>query len=1005
MTAASQPLRDLAIEAGGNGAPARWAVRWDELTGQAHTLLAPGVLWDEAEAIDEAATFLLRNERLLGVDGDSLVLAGDSTAGSVRYLTFQQHIDGIVVDGATVDFRLRITRDGQRLSMVRNRAVPAGHVPTSATLGREQALQEALADLAPSRLEVMEPGELVVFAGDPARAPKPALAWRSRVWMPGPSVLVTYVDARAGMVLYRYDDVRRDLEGTISVDYEERTVDDPILTSIVPDIMVTGSGGTVETDAAGLFVVPGMADEDLTTAMMGATMQIFDVSLGNNATPEDTFFATVGAGNDFLWEEANATIAARDVLAHVRIVRDYAELRAPALSWLNDVVPVTVNVDAGSCNAYYYNGTMTFYAEDPNGSCVNYGRVSDVVYHEYGHGYHHYLIETGGFDGTVSEGSADYLSSTIWDDPYLGWGCYGPGTWIRELDTDKVYPVDMVGEVHTDGLIWGSALWDLRAEMVALYGYESGVELTDQLFTDVLRGGPSLTETYDELVLADDDNGDLTDGTPHLCLLTEVMGDHGLGPGELGYFIYEHEALGTQPGTATSYPIEASFLVVEPACSDFDPESVTLYHAMDPAGPFVEQLLTWDGASGYTGEIPRYPSGATVYYYLSAMDHDEVTVFTTHDGEEADLYRFFVGDLDEIWCDDMEFTDGVFTHDTGTPDEPEGGNDDWERSEPLGLTGDPEAATSGTMVWGTDLSDDGEYSNNMLQYLDLGGVWVDDAERVRLQYQRWLTVEDGFYDHARIEVNGHVVWENPSTPGGGVHFIDREWTLHDMYVDDLRDEDDSFRVTWTLESDQGLEFGGWTLDDVCFVHLHDLEGLYTVDDFQAGDMEEDQSTLTWTNPWVMPLWTVVVVRNADHYPVDWMDGVVVFLDTDPAWGEAIEVVDPDLNPESTYYYAVFVADEEWDFRDLVVEGENADTAVTSEPGDDDSADDDDDDTADDDDSQTGDPPDDPPDTIESDCACRLDPAGSPPGAIMGLLMGLVLLRLRRQRGGRGSSTS
>ena len=990
MTSASEPFRELARLEGG-----RWAVRWDELTGQAHTLLAPGILWAQDDAVEQAAAFLLRHERLLGVAGDSLVLAGDSTAGSVRYLTFEQRLGGVAVDGAAVDFRLRVMDDGQHLSMVRNRCVVSRNLSTTASIDREEALQLALADLAPSRIEVLEPGELVIFGGEPSRGPRPTLAWRSRVWLPAPQVLVTYVDAHSGALLYRYDDVRRDLEGTVTVDYEERTVDDPIMTAVVPDIVVVGSGGSVETDAAGLFVVPGVADEDLTTSMMGSTIELFDVSLGT-ITPEDTFWATVGVGNDFVWEDANATVAARDVLAHFRIVRDYAEMRAPSLSWLHDAVPTTVNVDSGSCNAYYYNGTMTFYAEDPGGSCENFGRVSDVVYHEYGHGYHHYLIETGGFDGTVSEGSADYLSSTIWDDSYLGWGCYGSGTWIREIDTDKVYPVDLVGEVHTDGLIWASALWDLRDEMIGLYGYESGVELNDQLFTDVLRGGPSLTETYDELILADDDNGDLTDGTPHLCLITEVMGNHGLGPGELGYFIYEHDSLGTQPGDATSYPVEASFLLVEPACSDFDPESVTLYHSMDPAGPFVEVLLTWDGASGYTGEIPRYPSGATVYYYLMAMDHDAVTVFTTHDGKEEDLYQFFVGTLDEIWCDDMEFTDGLFVHGTGTPDAPEGGGDDWERAAPQGLTGDPELATSGTMVWGTDLSDDGEYSNNMTQYLDLTGVWVDDAERVRLQYQRWLTVEDGFYDHARIEVNGHVVWENPSTPGGGVHLIDHEWGLHDLDVDELRDANDSYQVTWTLQSDQGLEYGGWTLDDVCFVHLQDLEGLYTVDDFQASDFEEDQSTLTWTNPWVMPMWTVVVVRNAAHYPEDWMDGVMVFLDTDPEWGESIEIVDPDLNPESTYYYAVFVADEEWSFRDLVVEGGNADTAITSEPGDDDSADDDDDDGADDDDTQSGDPPTDPPDTIESDCACRVDAGGSSPCPIVLLLLGGILLRGRRR---------
>jgi Zn-dependent metalloprotease len=36
---------------------------------------------------------------------------------------------------------------------------------------------------------------------------------------------------------------------------------------------------------------------------------------------------------------------------------------------------------------------------------------------------------------------------------------------LRRLDGTKVYPADVVGEVHADGEIWSRALWDIRTAL------------------------------------------------------------------------------------------------------------------------------------------------------------------------------------------------------------------------------------------------------------------------------------------------------------------------------------------------------------------------------------------------------------------------------------------------------------------------------------------------------------------------------------------------------------
>jgi zinc metalloprotease ZmpB len=106
----------------------------------------------------------------------------------------------------------------------------------------------------------------------------------------------------------------------------------------------------------------------------------------------------------------------------------------------------------------------------------------EVILHEYGHAIHF----SQGFQfsteeaGAISEGFGDYWAVTVsqvvreslgllaspdpacvadWDstsytrsEPHC----------LRRLDEDKMYPRDLVGEVHADGEIWSQALWDIR---------------------------------------------------------------------------------------------------------------------------------------------------------------------------------------------------------------------------------------------------------------------------------------------------------------------------------------------------------------------------------------------------------------------------------------------------------------------------------------------------------------------------------------------------------------
>ncbi|MDP6933362.1 MAG: hypothetical protein QGG40_10625, partial [Myxococcota bacterium] len=648
--------------------------------------------------------------------------------------------------------------------------------------------------------------------------------------------------------------------------------------------------------------------------------------------------------------------------------------------WLDEMVLADVEQQGGTCNAYYTSGTISFFPED-GVFCNNLGRIADVVYHEVGHGIHQYILATGTFASDVSEGSSDYVAATILDDPELAPNAYVNGDYIRELETDKFYPDDIIHESHNDGLIWGSFLWNLRDEWISTYGEDEGHRMVDELFLGALSQGPALTDLYEAVVLADDDDGDLSNSTPHACELLDLLDYHGLGAGPLGVVTFEHTPLEHQPSDAESYELEFSFVEVTPDCGSMDADSVTLWYAQDgtelpedevtsgfpgqggPGGdtgsldaevvdtgtPDAGETGGLEDTGGDTGQdeleddgweraelvqdgdtwtatIPRQPAGSRVQYFMEVASDDGQQVQTTHGGSEDDLFGFWVGDREVLWCEGFEAAAEDWTHGSGLPWQPgppDMYSDEWELGAPAGGGWTPDEAYEGSVIAATAL--DQIYRSDNQQYLASPSVALDaTAPMLLLSYARWLTVEDGIYDQAIIWANEEELWENPQTSSGDDHVLDGDWTRHDLEVADHVDADGLLQLTWSLASDQGLEFGGWALDDVCLVSLDDPEGHYGVDDLEASD-DDSSVTIRWTQPWVLPLTATALVRTVEGWPEELTDGLIVDVDLAPVPGQERTATDTDAQPGEVFNYTLFTAGRDGlDWYLDVVEGENAD---------------------------------------------------------------------------------
>lgn len=226
------------------------------------------------------------------------------------------------------------------------------------------------------------------------------------------------------------------------------------------------------------------------------------------------------------------------------------------------------------------------------------------------------------------------------------------------------------------------------------------------------------------------------------------------------------------------------------------------------AGEVTISMSPTGQANEYSSVLPAHPFGTKVSYFLRVVDlmgADEVLPA----GAPVSRFSYQMVPEHRHFFDDMEAGTNGWTHAQVQT------QDDWMLGPPnqQGTNpSDPLLAWSGSNVWGNDLNPpgfQGDYPNNVHNYLESPSIDLSTASGSKLRYRRWLTVEGGQFDQARILLNGSSVWENPFSG----NLLDTEWTEH---VVDLSSADGSgsARVRFELISDAGLVFGGWNLDDV-----------------------------------------------------------------------------------------------------------------------------------------------------------------------------------------------
>ncbi len=408
-----------------------------------------------------------------------------------------------------------------------------------------------------------------------------ALVWQFTLRVAGePGTWVGMVDAHTGVIHALYDDNKyAQVKGGV---YPESP--DQICPSgceqpdfPMPFANVDLGGMPITTNTMGLFECEP-AGTTATTTLNGPYVRVNDNcgSISESVSCDNDIDLSVSGGADCTvppGSSAGNTHSSRSSFYHLNRAKEHALAWVPDNTWLTNKLTDNVNINS-TCNAYW-NGSVNFYRS--GGGCNNTAEIAGVVLHEWGHGFDQ--NDGGGYDNP-SEAYADTTEFLYDHTSCIGRGfrqsanCGGYGnacldcTGVRDQDWDKREdhtPSTAAGfignncsggggpcgkEEHCEGYLGGETIWDLAARDLPAMGLDqaSAWQLMDKLWYKSRPGsggkayncsppnsdGCGSSAWFTKLRNIDDDDGNLSNGTPHAAAIFAAFDRHNIACGSAG---------------------------------------------------------------------------------------------------------------------------------------------------------------------------------------------------------------------------------------------------------------------------------------------------------------------------------------------------------------------------------------------------------------------------------------------------------------------------------------
>lgn len=482
---------------------------------------------EATSAYGAAIEFVERYANAFGVRASDLSLEKYSPiADKFVVYWFRQHAFGVPVDQAGVTV---LVKPGSPHSVVLASpiTVPTPTVPPNGLISHQYAWQ-VVRRLMPHADNILQPEFVIWSNGTIGRYAYKVEA--STNDLANPERWFFFIDAVHANVLEQRDgiyyvDITGSIKGWGTPGAEpDASYNPPVLLDLPGQALVQG-GNSAYADMQGLFTIPHPGtsavnvDARLHSQWARAVNQAGsnEVLTLNITPPGPANFVFNSSPSQFVTAQVNA-------LLHTTIVHNFAKAINPAYPGIDIQMPANVNINS-SCNAFYNGTSINFFRAA--GSCVNTA-YSSVVYHEYGH----HIVATGHNNpsGAFHEGFADITSMLLLDDPIIGRGFSGQGTYVRyPVNANVQYPCS--GGSHHCGQVVGGAFWRLNVLLQAKLGWQEGIDHARYLYLNLILLSPAINPnmTIDVLTL-DDDDGNIFNGTPNYDEIDQAFSAHNLPP-------------------------------------------------------------------------------------------------------------------------------------------------------------------------------------------------------------------------------------------------------------------------------------------------------------------------------------------------------------------------------------------------------------------------------------------------------------------------------------------
>lgn len=600
-----------------------WWVDFNETTGMPHRAFGKPIPTAGATPEERVVNFMQNNLQELLPRDATLVLRSSNTSPKYHYVTYKQQYNGLDVLWANATFRL--SPDGNMI-MFGLDVYPGIDVNTVPELSRDAAEAAATSGITipVTSTESEEALKILPLPGE--HGLHYALVYEVYVHTMNeeniPGNYYTLVDANTGEVYYRQNRVHEcgkeffDADANINSDISHNPLN-PTENLGLGYIRVTIDGNYYYADSAGNLSLDFI--DSPTPATIDLRGLYARVSQGTGSTNIQSVNVTLVPGtNNIAFDDVSGALTSEvSAYYHQNIVHDYMKAHWPTFNVLDVDQLIRVERTDGSCNAYYDGSSTNFFAA--GGGCLSTALFNDVVMHEYGHGINYNLYEwLGGAmnNGSLQEGYADTWALVNTQYPILGQGFFGTSdSWVRNYDGSdpRVFPDDLDGEVHDNGEIIAGCWWDTGNNLGSV---DSMGELWNETHYATEDGpdgseGAIYTNILLDALVADDDNADLTDGTPHYSEITEAFCAHGISLlGNVGIDYAEPTAAETPD---EPIDITTTFTVDYPAYFG----NVDLFYRTDNTSPYTSMVM--DNVSGTTfhAEIPAQSMGTIISYYFT----------------------------------------------------------------------------------------------------------------------------------------------------------------------------------------------------------------------------------------------------------------------------------------------------------------------------------------------------------------------------------------------------